>query len=100
MTTTDFITGSSASVDVLAPYASTPNVASVHNDAVAKVYDELVYVVNRGGADNIQILDPSNSFSTVRQFSVGVGSNPHDIVVVSPTKAYVTRYDATALWIV
>ena len=52
------------------------------------------------GGDNIQILDPENDFSTVRQFSVGAGSDPHDILVLSPTKAYVTRYNTNVIWIV
>lgn len=100
VTTTDFISGSASTVDLLSPYGTSLNVASVHSDAVARVYDDLVYVVNRDGADNIQILDPGSGFSTVHQFSMGVASGPHDIVVVSPTKAYVTRYNETALWIV
>jgi hypothetical protein len=59
-----------------------------------------MFVVNRFGGDNIQILDPSASFSTLRQFTVGTSSDPHDIAVVSDTKAYVTRYNDTALWVV
>jgi hypothetical protein len=100
VTTTDYITGSSACVDLYSPYTGTANVASIHSDATARVYDELIYVVNRAGADNIQILDPSTNFSTVRQVTVGGNSDPHDIVVVGPTKAYVTRYNETDLWIV
>jgi len=36
----------------------------------------------------------------VNQFSVGNGSDPHDIVVVSPTRAIVARYNETDLWVV
>jgi hypothetical protein len=100
VTTTDFITGSSSRVDYCAPYDNANNVQSIHSDAVSRYFDELVYVVNRFGADNIQILDPCNNFVTVRQFSVGGGSDPHDILVLSATKAYVTRYNSTELWIV
>ena len=39
-------------------------------------------------------------FSTLRQFSVGNGSNPQDIAFISDSKAYVTRYDSNELWIV
>src|SRR5262249_13875217 len=60
----------------------------------------LIYVVNRYQADNIQILDPSNSFHTVREFSVGNGTNPQDIAVVSPTKAYVSLLNAPYLLVV
>jgi hypothetical protein len=72
----------------------------VHSDAVVRVFGDLVYVVNRYLGDNIQVIDPRKGFATVRQFSVGNGSDPHDIVVVSPTRAYVTRYNETALWVV
>jgi hypothetical protein len=97
VTTTDFSTGSASVID-LATRAVQLDVASIHSDAVARYYGGLIYVVNRTPADNIQILDPQNGFATVRQFSTGNGSNPHDIVVVSPTMAYVTRYDTAVLW--
>ncbi|MEJ2721389.1 MAG: T9SS type A sorting domain-containing protein [bacterium] len=100
VTTTDYTTGSSSVIRPGATYTVEKNVAAVHSDAVARYYNGRVFVVNREGADNIQILDPANGFSTVRQFTVGTSSNPHDIAVVGTTKAYVTRYDETALWIV
>ena len=87
--TSDFITGSASTVSLPAPYTVTQNVASVHGDAVARFFDGLFYVVNRGGADNIQMLDPGAGFSTVREFTVGTGSNPHDIALASARKAYV-----------
>ncbi len=100
VTTTDYITGNSSVVWHDGSYTHDNNVRSLHSDAVARYYDGLIYVVNRMGADNIQILDPENGFSTIRQFSVGAGSDPHDIVVLSPTKAYVTRYNTNTIWIV
>jgi hypothetical protein len=94
----DYVTGSLSGQ----PIASGPtqcDVASVNNDASLRFYDGLLYVVNRYGGDNVQVIDPS-TYATVRQFSVGNGSNPHDIAFASPSKAYVSRYDATDLWIV
>lgn len=99
-TTTDFSTGSSSVILLDGNCTVQPNVASVHSDAVCRFFDGRIYVVNRFGADNVQILDPAAGFATIRQFSVGAGSDPHDIVVVGPTKAYVTRYNSTDLWIV
>ncbi|MFH1755440.1 MAG: FlgD immunoglobulin-like domain containing protein [Candidatus Latescibacterota bacterium] len=98
--TTDFATGSASTISVDEFHTVAKNVASVHSDAVARYHDGFIYVVNRGGGDNIQILDPDNSFATVRQFSVGNGSNPTDIAVISAGKAYVTRYNSAELWIV
>jgi hypothetical protein len=100
VTTTDYITGSSSVVWLDGSYSVDKNVAALHSDAVARFYDRRVFVVNRFGGDNIQILDPAAAFSTLRQFTVGTSSDPHDIAVVSDTKAYVARYNSTALWIV
>jgi hypothetical protein len=79
--------------------AASCDVASVHSDARVRWYDGRVYVINRFGADNIEVLD-GTSFGLVRQFSVGNGANPYDIAFASPTRAYVTRYEKPDLWIV
>jgi hypothetical protein len=100
ITTSDYVTGSSSTISLDGSYTVDQDVASIHGDAVARYCDGFIYVVNREGGDNIQILDPADNFSTVRQFSVGNSSNPTDITVISKTKAYVTRYDSTELWIV
>lgn len=97
--TTDRETGSFAVVDV-STRAATQNISDLHSDAVAGYYEGLIYVLNRLSQDNVQVLDPSNNFSTIRQFSTGAGSNPYDIAFASDTKAYVTRYEAAELWIV
>ncbi|HUK62737.1 MAG TPA: hypothetical protein VLV15_05365, partial [Dongiaceae bacterium] len=96
---TDFMTGSLGVAD-LATRAVTPDAAEIGSDAVARWYDGLLYVVNRYGGDNIQVIDPSAGYATLRQFSVGNGSNPQDITFVSPTKAYVSRYGSAAIAIV
>ncbi|MFQ5510981.1 MAG: T9SS type A sorting domain-containing protein [Candidatus Krumholzibacteriia bacterium] len=100
VTTTDFITGSSSRLLADGAHTTTKDVAMLHSDAVCRYFDGFLYVVNRFGGDNIQILDPSNGFATVRQISVGNGSDPHDVWVVGPNKAYVPRYNETGLWIV
>jgi hypothetical protein len=99
VTTTDYITGSCSTIELDGTYRVTKNVAPVHSDAVARYYGGYVYVVSRTGADNIQILDPDNNFSTVRQFSTGNGSNPQDVAFASATKMYVTRYETNTMWI-
>ena len=100
VTTTDFFTGSASTISLDGSYTVDKNVASIHSDARARYYDGYIYVVNRKGADNIQVLDPNDDFATVREFSVGAGSNPADIAFVSNTKAYVSRYDSVHIWIV
>jgi len=97
--TTDFSTGRLSVID-LATRQVSPNVAAVHSDATLRVYGGLIYVINRFGQDNIQVIDPSRGFTTVRQFSTGNGSNPQDIAFISTTKAYVSRYGSSDLLIV
>lgn len=97
--TTDFSTGGLSVID-LATRAVSPNVASVHSDATLRTYGGLVYVINRFGQDNIQVIDPAQNYRTVRQFSTGNGSNPQDIAFASPVKAYVSRYGSTDLLVV
>ena len=100
ITTTDYSTGSSSVVHLDGSYTTERNVESICSDAVARFFGGLIYVVNRMGCDNIQVLDPMDGFSTVRQFSVGAGSDPHDIAILSETKAYVSRGNETELLIV
>ena len=83
-----------------APWTPATNLATTCSDAVLRYFDGLFYVVNRFGCDNIQVLDPASGFATLRQFSVGAGSNPYDIAFWSDTKAYVSRYDTDSLWVV
>jgi len=97
--TSDYsVSGSVSVVDVLPPWSVDADVASVHSDAVGRERDGLIYILNRLAADNIQVLDPDDGFATLRQFSVGPGSNPEDIAFVTDSRAYVSRYESTWLY--
>ena len=98
--TTDFETGLLATVGVAPPHTVVRLDVPIHADAVVRIAGERAYVVNRFLGDNLQVLDPRRGFATVLQCSTGTGSNPHDVAVVDPHKAYVTRYDRPELWIV
>lgn len=63
-----------------------------HSDAILRVFDGLLYVVNRLGRDSVQVVDPDQNFETIHELSTGPGTNPQDILVVAPNKAYVTLY--------
>lgn len=84
--------GSLSLVPVNPPRLATTNVQTTHSDASVRSFGNQLYVVNKLGQDNIQIVDPAKNFSVVLQCSVGKGTNPQQIIVVSPTKAYVTLY--------
>jgi hypothetical protein len=91
---TAYVTG--IGVDAPWPVAPLPG-EPVYHDAVARWHDGLVWVVNRGGADNIQVLDPAQGFDTVRQFSLGLGRNLQDIAFADDGTAYVSCYDTAEL---
>ena len=97
--TTDFSTGSTAFLAANAAEAEV-NLLGIHSDAVGHYHDGRVYIVNRLGQDNILVLDAMDLRTPLTQFSVGNGANPHDIEIVSPDKAYVTRYETASLLIV
>ena len=72
-------------------------VANVSSDPVARWAFGKIYVVNRLFADNVQVLDPANGFQSEPEHSVGNGTNPQDIAVLTPTKAYVSLLGAPYL---
>lgn len=88
---TDFVTGTLTAIPLGSPAEATRNVAVVHSDAAIRSYGGSLYVVNRLGADNIQVLNPSN-FETTLQFSTGNGTNPQDIIVTAPDQAFISLY--------
>jgi DNA-binding beta-propeller fold protein YncE len=100
VTTTDYQTGSASIVTGDTLLHATINVANVHSDALVRSYNGLVYVLNRQGADNVQVIDPLDGFRTRKQFTVGNGSDPEDIVFQNVNRAFVSRYNEDQMWIV
>jgi DNA-binding beta-propeller fold protein YncE len=96
--TTDYFTsGSSAAVGIEPPWPVETGLEPVSADPVVRYAGGRIYVVNRFGADNIQVIDPE-TFDTIAECSVGAGSNPNDIVVIDEHRAYVTRYETAELY--
>ncbi len=91
VTATDFQTGSFALVALDPPFSVEPARPQrrLGADPVARVFGRRVYVVNRFGSDNLQVLDAAEDFRTVAQCSTGNGSNPQDIAFRSGLQAYV-----------
>jgi hypothetical protein len=96
----DFATGGLAAVDVESLSVRAHVVGTVEPDSVIRLQAGRVFVVNRYSGSSVQEIDPSDSLATLWRCSVGAGSNPHDILLIAPDKAYVTRYDATSIAIV
>jgi hypothetical protein len=105
--TTDFLTGSYSVVDLTSRNAFKDlKLGGVYSDAIARFFvnpsafpNGRVYVVNRLGADSLQILAPQLGFITPTNgvISMGTGTNPQDIAFVSTNKAYVSRLASAQL---
>jgi len=95
---TSDVSNGSLSVVNLDTRACTPDVQPAGADAFERWFDGNLYIVNRFGGDNIQVVD-GTTLNTIHQWSTGNGSNPQDICFVTPTKAYVTRYASADLLI-
>jgi len=96
--TSDFETGVLVRAPLSAPRRMQRTTSPIHGDALVRITGDTAFVVNRFLGDNLQVLN--DRLGTRVQCSTGIGSNPHDVAVVAPDKAYVTRYDREALWIV
>lgn len=96
----DFATGGLAAVDVDDFTVLERVIGSVEADSIVRVRDNRVFVVNRFSGSSVQEIDPDDALKTLWRCNVGAGSNPHDIVLIAPDKAYVTRYDAISIAIV
>jgi hypothetical protein len=70
----------------------------VHSDAIvrAPVGSPRIYVVNRLGGDNLQVVSRRTS-QTLLQCALGRGTNPQDIAVLDDRTAYITRLRSTQL---
>ena len=97
----DYTTGSLGALGSVDPWPGQSDLASIHADAVLTCHGGLVFVVNRLGADNVQVVDPAQDWQTVRQFSVGTASNPQ-CLVFSPdgARAYLPRQERDDVLIV
>jgi hypothetical protein len=98
---TDYATGKFSVCESEAPWPADADVASIYSDAVGVAQAGLIYVVNRYGADNVQVLDPDDGFATLIEFSVGGGGNPQNIAFSADgAKAYVPRQELNDVLIV
>ena len=97
--TSDYSTGSTAFIPANSETAEL-NILPVHSDAVGNYQNGNIYIVNRLGQDNILVLSPEDPSEPILQFSVGNGTNPHDIEIIDDEKAYVTLYERAELLVV
>jgi DNA-binding beta-propeller fold protein YncE len=98
--TTDYETGGFATIDLDTKTVVDRQLGIIHSDAMVKWFNGQLFIINRFGQDNIQILDTNNGYVTTAQYSTGNGSNPHDIAFLSTEKAYVSLYEKPELLMV
>lgn len=99
--TSDYVDGSYALIDMQELRVHT-GFARISPDAVCR-YDpstRIPFIVSRLGADAIEVLDPEDDWHVDSEYTVGSGSNPQDIAVVSDDRAYVLRYAEPDLLVV
>lgn len=96
--TTDYSSlGRIRSYDLEFPWTISDDLAVVPEDPVGRWHEDLLYVLGRSGSNILQIYDPQDGFSLVREFSLGGGLNVQDIAFDTEGEAYVSCYDQAVL---
>jgi hypothetical protein len=99
--TSDFREGSFSTIEInnLITYKDL-GLQQIHSDALVKdsPFDSNLYIINRQGRDNIQLINPYNNWQTEKEISTGQNSNPIDLVFTSSSRFYVARYNRSFLW--
>lgn len=96
----DFVSGGIGTIDADTFEVIEHYRGRIDADAVIREQRGRLFAINRFGGDNVQELDVDKRYATLWQCSTVAGSNPHDIVLTSDTKGYVSRYDATSVLII
>ncbi len=99
--TTDYEAGAYSLVD-LADLSIARSIEAIHEDSVCRFDEETStpFIIARYGADAVDVIDPHAGWTVSSEYSVGAGSNPQDIAVVSSERAFVARLDHSELLIV
>jgi hypothetical protein len=98
---TDYQSGAYSAIR-LSDLATINAIDTVHQDSTCR-YDPITgfsHVIQRLGADAIAVLDTTDDWRIVNEYSVGAGANPHDIAVVSAERAYVSLFGEDHLLVV
>jgi len=73
------------------------------SDLTIVAHGDYFYRMEQSGANNITKFDINDPGTPIWQFSTEgseINSNPHDMVFVSDTKAYLLRYGSPIMWVV
>ena len=102
----DFSSGAVSLVNFEAPFAAQNNLSpNASSDILVRSGGNHYFVIERFDANRVKRFSVSNPSTPVYTYSTqDVGdttqSNPADLVILSPTKAYLLRYGSDVMWIV
>jgi hypothetical protein len=91
--TSDYESGSYATISLDDDHKVKKDIDSIHSDSVCR-FDTLTgtpFILQRLSVDAVLVLD-SEDFDITKEYSVEANSNPHDISLVSSKRAYISRY--------
>ncbi|HSA22944.1 MAG TPA: hypothetical protein P5076_15920, partial [Myxococcota bacterium] len=91
--TSDYQTGSYATVG-RRDRRAVRDIRAIHPDAACRTdpASGAPYLISRLGADAVERLDPLAGWEVALEFSTGAGTNPQDLAVASPGRAYLPLY--------
>lgn len=101
----DYSSGALSLLSFEAPFTATNGVNATISDIAVRADGDHYFLIERFDSNRISRHLASDPETPVYQYSTqsdeeGGNSNPYDILVASPTKAYVLRYGSPILWIV
>lgn len=99
----DYSSGAFSVVTYEKPRKATNNLLPTHSDNTLATYGKYFYRIDRknGNIVKFHIDKPTTPvWQYLTQDSGEANSNPHALIFVNETKAYITRYEKSTVWIV
>jgi hypothetical protein len=100
----DFSSGAVSLAQTTSPYTAQNNLDATISDIAVRADGDHFFLIRRSGTNQILRYEGATPTKATYTYSTNdtadEDSNPYDIVVASPTKAYLIRYGSGKLWIV
>lgn len=100
----DYSSGALSAVGTSAPFTAQNNINPTTSDLAVKADGDHFFMIRRFGANQISRYNAATPTVATYTYSTNdsgeSNSNPYDIIVASPTKAYLIRYGSSTVWIV
>ena len=100
----DYSSGAVSLVERTAPFTAHNNLNATVSDIAVRADGDHFFMLRKFGSNQISRYETATPTTATYTYSTndddGLDSNPYDIVVASPSKAYLLRYGSGKLWIV